>query len=40
VTVRVHTSEALHCYVQAWIRAEQLGAVLDPPATIIDPGRD
>jgi len=32
VTVRVHTSEALRCYVDAWTRAERLGAVLDPPA--------
>jgi hypothetical protein len=40
VTVRVHTIDALHSYVQAWGRAERLGAVLDPPATVLDPGRD
>jgi hypothetical protein len=40
VTVRVHTSEALRFYVDAWTRAERLGAVLNEPAVIVDPGRD
>ena len=32
VTVRVHSSEALRCYLLAWTRAQALAAVLDPPA--------
>lgn len=32
VTVRVHSSEALRCYLLAWTRAQALADVLDPPA--------
>ena len=35
--VRVHSSEALRCYLLAWTRAEALAAILDPPA---DPLQD
>lgn len=31
VTVRVHSSEALRCYLLALNRPQALGAVLDPP---------
>ena len=32
VTVRVPSSEALRCYLPAWAHAQDLEAVLDPPA--------
>jgi len=31
VTVRVHSSAALRCYLLAWNRAQALAAILDEP---------
>ena len=31
VTVRVHSSEALRCYLLAWSRARALAVILDEP---------
>jgi len=33
VTVRVHTTEALRCYLHAWTRAAALAGIFDPPVS-------
>jgi hypothetical protein len=35
VTVRVHTAEALRCYLLAWTQADALGAVFDTIADVM-----